>query len=142
MEREILFRGKLSHSGVWVEGNLIKDRNGNKSIIPFNVFEPDGHHLIIDSDEAWRVDPETVGQFTGITDKNRLNIFEGDIIVRNIFGWIRKYKCKWSTCYERFQFVGIDTVVSIYVEDITDILKTYKTGIEIVGNIHDNPELL
>jgi len=135
MKREILFRGKRVDTGEWVEGSLI----GNDVIVG-KIVEFDEDYFCT---EFWyKVDPETVGQFTGITDKNGTKIFEGDIIVRNIFGWIRKYKCKWSTCYERFQFVGIDTVVSIYVEDITDILKTYKTGIEIVGNIHDNPELL
>ena len=100
MEREILFRGKLSHSGVWIEGNLIKDRNGNKYIIPFNVFEPDGHHLIIDSDEAWRVDSATVGQFTGMTDKKGKKLFEGDVYSmgeKNIL---------YVVIFDKSQFIG------------------------------------
>ena len=122
MEREILFRGKLSHSGVWVEGNLIKDRNGNKYIIPFNVFEPDGHHLIIDSDEAWRVDSETVGQFTGATDRNGKKVFDGDIIGPTDFGYDG--------------VVYFDELIYVQCE------CTISDDIEIVGNVYDNPELL
>ena len=131
MEREILFRGKLSHSGVWVEGNLIKDRNGNKYIIPFNVFEPDGHHLIIDSDEAWRVDPETVGQFTGMTDKKGKKLFEGDVYSmgeKNIL---------YVVIFDKSQFIG----KQVRNRSLAG-LEYWKSDIEIIGNIHDNPELL
>lgn len=131
MEREILFRGKLSHSGVWVEGNLIKDRNGNKYIIPFNVFEPDGHHLIIDSDEAWRVDSETVGQFTGMTDKKGKKLFEGDVYSmgeKNIL---------YVVIFDKSQFIG----KQVRNRSLAG-LEYWKSDIEIVGNIHDNPELL
>ena len=131
MEREILFRGKLSHSGVWVEGNLIKDRNGNKYIIPFNVFEPDGHHLIIDSDEAWQVDPETVGQFTGMTDKKGKKLFEGDVYSmgeKNIL---------YVVIFDKSQFIG----KQVRNRSLAG-LEYWKSDIEIIGNIHDNPELL
>jgi hypothetical protein len=131
MEREILFRGKLSHSGVWVEGNLIKDRNGNKYIIPFNVFEPDGHHLIIDSDEAWRVDSATVGQFTGMTDKKGEKLFEGDIYSmgeKNIL---------YVVIFDKSQFIG----KQVGNRSLAG-LEYWKSDIEIVGSVHDNPELL
>ena len=131
MEREILFRGKLSHSGVWVEGNLIKDRNGNKYIIPFNVFEPDGHHLIIDSDEAWRVDPETVGQFTGMTDKKGKKLFEGYVYSmgeKNIL---------YVVIFDKSQFIG----KQVGNRSLAG-LEYWKSDIEIIGNIHDNPELI
>jgi hypothetical protein len=62
MEKENIFKGKLSHSKEWIEGNLIIDKNGNSYIIPSEVFEPDGHHLIINSDSPFRVDKETVIQ--------------------------------------------------------------------------------
>ena len=139
MEREILFRGKLSHSGVWVEGNLIKDRNGNNSIIPFNVFEPDGHHLIIDSDEAWRVDTETVGQFTGMTDKNGKKVFEGDIIIEKESDYdneYRIYNVYWNE--DNFQYWFSDDV-TIDSHPIDELEIDYS---RVIGNIHDNPELL
>ena len=131
MDREILFRGKLSHSGVWVEGNLIKDRNGNKYIIPFNVFEPDGHHLIIDSDEAWRVDSATVGQFTGMTDKKGKKLFEGDIYSmgeKNIL---------YVVIFDKSQFIG----KQVGNRSLAG-LEYWKSDIEIVGSVYDNPELL
>ena len=131
MEREILFRGKLSHSGVWVEGNLIKDRNGNKYIIPFNVFEPDGHHLIIDSDEAWRVDSETVGQFTGMTDKKGKKLFEGDVYSmgeKNIL---------YVVIFDKSQFIG----KQVRNRSLSG-LEYWKSDIGIVGNVYDNSELL
>ena len=79
--RQIIFRGKLSHSETqWIEGNLIIARNGQPYIIPFEVFEPDGHHLIIDSDNPFWVNPETIGQFTNIIDIEGNKIFEGDIL--------------------------------------------------------------
>lgn len=78
MKREILFKGKLSHSKEWIEGNLIIAKNGEPYIIPFSVFEPDGHHLIIDSDEPFCVDENTVSQFINQKDKNSKKIFEGD----------------------------------------------------------------
>jgi len=77
-KREILFKGKLSYSKQWIEGNLIIAQNGDPYIIPFNIFEPDGHHLIINSDSAFWVDKNTVSQFINQKDKNGKKIFEGD----------------------------------------------------------------
>ena len=79
MKREILFKGKLSHSKEWIEGNLIIAQNGKPYIIPFDVFEPDGNHLIIDSDNPFWVDEDTVSQFINQKDKTGKKIFEGDI---------------------------------------------------------------
>ena len=78
MKREILFKGKLSHSNGWIEGNLIITHNGNPCIIPSDVFSLDGHHLLIDSDNPFRVDENTICQYIGYKDKNQIRIFEGD----------------------------------------------------------------
>lgn len=80
-----LFKGKLLHSNEWIEGNLIIARNGQPYIIPFEIFEPDGHHLIIDSDSAFWVDSKTICQFTGQVDKYGDKLFANTLFSN---GWI------------------------------------------------------
>ena len=132
---DILFRGKLSHLKQWVEGNLITARNGAKYIIPFDIFERDGHHLVIDSDEPYWVDPETVGQFTGLTDKNDKRIYDGDIVInKNLHSkkWVVEYRT--DSEYVGFVLVEVGKSCISYF--------TSRAEVEIMGNIHDNPELL
>ena len=150
--REILFRGKLSHSGEWITGNLITARNGNLYIIPPSVFESDGHHLIIDSDSPFLVLPETIGQFTGLTDKTGTKIFEDDII--EVLEDENK-KTDNNPCYFNYGDIGEVIFEQRYCafnlynreqedgENMGNLIRDDAFNFcKVIGNIHDNHELL
>lgn len=121
MNRTIKFRGKRIDNGQWVYGFLADDDYIN-----------DINSVDLSSIE---VDPETVGQFTGLLDKNGREVYEGDIvkhIPRN-----ETYVCEWTAIHACFTFVeNIEYGESYYFQKIDE------KKIEIIGNIYDNPELL
>ena len=129
--REILFRGKRLHDNKWIYGNFISDCEGNPHIIEPRFFCEDGHHLQYEdnTDTPVFIIPETVGQYTGLTDKNGVRIFEGDIVD-----------------YISSDVIGNPKTGTIIVEDMTDydtmIYLNHSDELQIIGNIHDNPELL
>lgn len=113
MNREILFRGKRTDNGQWVEGYL----SSSKTI---GVISSVGNY-----DECI-IDPSKVCQYTGLTDKNGNRIFEGDIVK-----WDEK---EWGCPF-------FETVTWNY--ELFGIRKhDWKHFCEVVGNVHDNPELL
>lgn len=139
--REILFRGKRADNGEWVEGTGINtqyDVRGEKhtyiGVLTRSQIYPSPMQTI-----TWyEVIPETVGQYTGLTDKNGKEIFEGDIVID-----------KYSK--EKFGFVGVViynpklTQFQIYSDKQPDYvvnLGSRVNSIKVLGNIHDNPELL
>ena len=131
--REILFRGKLKSNGEWSFGNLNVSLRGTVIITPDET--PIGKY--------GQVIPETVGQYTGLTDKNGNKIFEGDIIKTKKYGKIIGHS----------NVNGFDIFVVIYEPAMFRLENIHRAfnlvgkcwkGIdyEIIGNIHDNPELL
>ena len=126
--REILFRGKRTDFNRWIEGYLYRL---SEKLNPFIMIKNEGGM-------AFEVIPETVGQYTGLTDKNGKKIFEGDILRTGTrMGYILFEK----GCF-RFRWKNFDK----YRDDFfkTCIITEYGSfrELEIIGNIHDNPELL
>ena len=135
--REILFRGKRLDNGEWVEGDLVKN-----SIIDCFTYVAKGIGYKVDDAEIGKpikVFPSTVGQFTGLTDKNGKKIFEGDICTRSPYG-MPSYKTTFSVHYHNLHCAFIiaddDGRVKTWLHEITN-----THDVEVVGNIHDNPEL-
>lgn len=138
--REILFRGKRVDNGEWVQGFYVckkrpyfKDKGVNlEHIICDNVEVEDNDYkqFVNTIMTTYVVDPETIGQYTGLTDMNGNKIFEGDI-VREFGGET------YQGCYE------IDNVLIVKIPDmLLNFVTGYDCEREIIGNIHDNPELL
>ena len=152
--REILFRGKRQENdvygkvGEWVYGIPIQNKIGT-----FISFDKNPHYCYqdyyIELDEISKIDPKTVGQYTGLTDKNGKRIFEGDILkccddkIGFEFMAIAEFGNPNGTYSWGWQLKPIsgDTFVN---PDILLWLEMEETGAyaEIIGNIHDNPELI
>ena len=120
--REILFRGKRTDGGEWVYGYIYQD-----GLIGCNIFQTNPHLA------AYIVDPSTIGQYTGLTDKNGKKIFEGDIVLR--------HDKKAEVRYQPSEFVLVfpDNPYPQCGLLTTSYLNENK---EVIGNIHDNPEIL
>lgn len=150
MTREILFRGKQVDNGEWVEG--------------FYACVLDTHYIItgrfdsltngIINSEAYKVDLSTVGQFTGLTDRNGVKIFEGDIVAVKVYNSpiFENYKVVWFVGDGGFHLfrpkrekmdVGWDEKWGEigYGTDLNDLVIRQRM-VEVLGNIYDNPELL
>ena len=126
--REILFRGKKLDDGEWLEGNYTFEDFDRVGINPIGTII---NCFVI---------PATVGQFTGLTDKNGRKIFEGDIVRRfnSKKQEVMRYAVKWNTDCCMFVLICEDTYLGEYDSDFTVF---YGEEFEIVGNVHDNPEL-
>ena len=131
--REILFRGKRKDNGEWIEGYYRKKQD------PFGNIQ----HLISYSKSpvAWGnrdVDPETVGQYTGLTDKNGKKIFEGDILSAYL-------DFDEDSPKELTYIQVVWNLVSWCIKEkgyIDPMVKKDCEVFEVAGNIFDNPELI
>lgn len=129
MKTQTLFRGKLNAGGKWVYG------------MPTYDFEYIFNAENCDSPDNFAVNPRTIGQFTGLTDKNGKKIFKGDIVqwVESDWKYIIKFANGAFSCYH----IGLKDF------DRSDLkwggiwrFSELAMEIEVIGNIHDNPELL
>nr|DAP69826.1 MAG TPA: YopX protein [Caudoviricetes sp.] len=151
--REILFRGKQVDNGEWIEG--------------FYAHSGEKKYILIDNDIAVgylamkEVNPDTIGQYTGLTDKNGKKIFEGDILHFKAYrgggfacpiGTDIYYRVLFGHCNPDMdtlsEYVGFWALEKNYDEDdlyecgnsINYLVDSH--GAHVIGNIHDNPELL
>lgn len=115
--REIKFRGKSVHTGIWHYGDLLQ--------LPNNVC------LIQEIGTAGILtDPDTVGQFTGLHDKNGKEIYEGDILKVDFLNYTTE------VYYNKDAFMTKTTgTISHYISEVCNDCK-------VIGNIHSNPELI
>ena len=120
MKREILFRGKRIDTKEWVYGNYLEFNS--KSGLKTYIILPNGTRI--------EVIPETVGEFTGLTDKNVVKIFEDDLLE----------DFKYPVVYEDGSFCATIEydLIRCWLNSDNCNLET----LEVIGNIHDNPELL
>lgn len=155
MNREILFRGKSVETNEWVYGTYLLEKYSNT---PYICCFEYGTFVNIKQIE---VRPETVGEFTGMEDKNETKIFEGDIVRTQPF-----YDRPYSTTRKEKQFLGIvehcikifrnpdsptngqkyDSLWKVNIEEDIGDYGCYNWtrfwNCEIVGNKFDNPEFL
>ncbi len=130
--REILFRGKRKDNGEWVEGFYQPYKNKEGCFIG----EHETNFTLIPKLHA--VYLETVGQYTGLTDKNGVKIFEGDIAkTEDTIGYVSfddgEFKFNWDSSDHRRQ----TRLKKCGLRDFGSF-----NSLEVIGNVHDNPELL
>ncbi len=164
--REILFRGfhkdengkqKVFVNGEWINGEWVYGypvidtgdcslKAEGKCFCPHDgtsiFFWDDDFHEYTDCE----IIPETVGQYTGLTDKNGMKIFEGDIVQLKRFGNFYRGKIVFNETTAGFEF-WYEVTVGAYGEKATrkENLSAFIGACvyaEIIGNIHDDPELL
>lgn len=132
MNREIKFRGKRLDNGEWVYGFywIEETRNHNKHHI--YTFEKKGSTDLIRITGNYNVDPATVGQYTGLKDKNSVEIYEGDIAEA----------FKHGDEEQRFELIVTHRHCFMFGNwTIIEFLNKFRM-VSIIGNIHKNPDLL
>lgn len=158
MNREILFKAKRIDNGEWVEGYYVKTRLGT-DIKPSDViFVP----FKINRNEEWgwiKIDPETLCQYTGLTDKNGKKIWENDILrghkndndlARVVFGEFNVIDAETLEVVDRVigwhtEVIETDTLSKCEPFCLPMALTDFyieRSEFEVYGNIFDNPELL
>ena len=149
--REIKFRGKRVDNSEWVFGDIVRWRNeeGYVNIIDERFgccIDHEGNLILIEAPFVVRVIPETVGQYTGMIDRNSKEVYEGDIITvlqtdEELF--IRLHEVKFLNGRWAYQKLYGD----YEIEGLGDLFSFMPTvcinkGLMVIGNIHENPDLL
>jgi hypothetical protein len=129
--REILFRGKTYGCCDWKYGSYVKQYGADMIYLPDGVdreYGLDCYHII----------PETLGQYTGLTDKNGTKIFEGDIVKVEYTGVNKGVNGIAEVVFKDCQFA----LVWGWHKETVCLTHFCHVTFEVIGNIHDDPELL
>ena len=140
MNREILFKAKRKDNGEWVEGYYLNIAKINHFICTGKI-KLDGALKGIIVPEMYAIDPDTLCQYTGLTDKNGRKIWENDI-VRDKTGDI--FRIYWSEQLLNYSAKCVKSTFSVFINqklDLGTLLKSQR-DVEVCGNIFDNKELL
>lgn len=142
--RNFLFRGKKTTDGGWVCGGLLRDGDDAYIVKISDKGIPTGHIVPEVKIEAWQVKLETVGQFTGVRDRQGVDVYEGDIVDVCYHGNDTDEPCTGFV-----YFGGDDWLISFGNSleecerfDDVEFLTDFVDGLRIMGNVYDDPELL
>jgi uncharacterized phage protein (TIGR01671 family) len=151
--REIEFRGKRKDTGEWVYGYYVA-AGGQHFIFTGEIMlsqASSAHRLMYEDFVRYEVIPETVGQYTGLKDRNGMKIFEGDI-VENRKGGVCEIKHGdflpgdflnyYQETYGFKKVYKVHGFYAYYLSDGEHCFLPVNPAIKMIGNIHDNPELL
>ena len=138
--REILFRGKRIDNSEWVYGFFTPSMNARSYVTTDKIYKYDASIVFVDNDQYAtfaKVNEETVGQYTGLTDRHQKKIFEGDIVRYAIYP---PAKFVYGVVNYKDGVFRIGDQGCALCVCAADGIEEYR--LEVIGNIHDNPELL
>lgn len=131
MNREMLFRGKRIDDGEWIEGDLIHSKMCEYAYIVVG-FDFASKCQELGRVYAFKVDKKTIGQFTGLIDKNGKKIFENDVV---------HHGDSSELCFVAYKEAGFYCVPASKERHVLP-LEMWLSACAVIGNIWDNPELV
>lgn len=150
--RVILFRGKQKYNNDWIYGSLV--RLGKESFSDsdrYGIIDkgiPIGNMNVCYNFRVEEIVPETISEFTGLTDKNDNKIFEGDIIklyngeLRKVF--FNEETLQWEMCFVNVKPCEVNHLINTQPLAVITIETAYgdPCSTEVIGNIWDNPDYI